>query len=265
MERNEEGWLMHRYLAILLSALLPVGALAFDVKPATYEEGYYELMDCEEEDGMPEHVNMCGCHSKIEYPVISLYPDDAVQTAVNEELKALVSDSGCNAKDGVAIRKSDNNPDERIPNEYQVTFDTTHTSDHSASFMMSYYTYGAGAAHGMTSVQGILADLTRGIIYQDTVVLNPKKADEINHHIQSTLKAMNEEGEYKGNLWLEDEEGHPRTYFTDEGCDGCTIYHAKDGWKLAFQQYAIASYADGIIEIDMPDSFIKPSIRHLVN
>lgn len=253
-----------RLFWLLLILFVPAVASALQVKSQTQEFGYYELKECEDEE-ISEHVNMCGCQSQIDYPVVASYSDEALQTAVNEELKALVSGAGCNAEDGGAVRKGDKTPDERIPNEYQVSFETPYVSKNAASLLMSYYTYGAGAAHGMTTVQGILADLTRGIIYQDSAVLDDKQADAINSHIQTTLRALNEEGQYQGNLWLEDEEGHPRIYVSEEGCDGCTVYRGKNGWVMAFQQYAIASYADGIIEIDIPESFIKPSILELVN
>lgn len=251
-------------IAIVGCFLMPVFAHAYEVKDTIHEQGYFQLNECDEADA-PEGVNLCGCHSQINYPVIEGYHDEAQQTAVNEELLTLVTNAGCNAEDGGAVRKGDQNPDERIPNEYETSFEMGHKFKHAVTLLMSYYTYGAGAAHGITSVQGIVADLTRGIIYQDSVVLDPKKTDEINHHIQTTLRKMNSEGQYKGNLWLDDESGNPRTYFSEEGCDGCTIYRAKDGWKMAFQQYAIASFADGIVEIDLPESFIKPSIRELMN
>ena len=250
----------------MTGVVLPCFAYAYEVKEGVLESGYFELKECDEQESETmDHINFCGCLSNVRYPLIAGYADEGRQSSVNAELKGLVGNAGCNAEEAGAKRVGDKAPDDRAPNEYAVSFKLKRKAAHGVSLLMNYYTYGAGAAHGMTSVQGVTADLVTGMVYLDAEPLDLAQADAINAHIQHKLAEMNGKGDYAARLWLTDEKGRPRIYYSAEGCDGCTIYRGKKGWKAAFQLYSIASYADGIIEIDIPDSFIKPAIRELMN
>jgi hypothetical protein len=45
-------------------------------------------------------------------------------------------------------------------------------------------------------------------------------------------------------------------YLTENGCDLCTMFYAKDGWVVRFQIDSIAPYAIGEPEVVIPADII---------
>lgn len=136
--------------------------------------------------------------------------------------------------------------------ENYVGLETHMTSPTLTAFSVHTYDYAGGAAHGMYSTNYVVFDRKSGTVFTEAKVFkNPngqKLLRIINKYIAKKKRAGG--GSY------------------DKAATLTTFYPDKEGLTFAFQPYAIASYAEGIIEVTVPYAALAeeltPDFKELV-
>lgn len=167
-------------------------------------------------------------------PQITGMEDKRIQEKVNKEIIKLASDmtsEGC-GEDGL----------NSITGEYEITFDQSGL----LSIRLEAYSYRQGAAHGLTVVRSLTADLEEGWIYELEDLFRPG-------------------GRYRAiiNEWIENEirrKGIPLISDFDGISENQDYYLAENSVVVYFQLYEYTPYAYGIPEFFIPFRVLKEVI-----
>lgn len=145
-----------------------------------------------------------------------------------------------NAKNSTAKRV-----DEKQLNESSIVVRYVGQNQHLASFEMMSYTYSAGAAHGMYHKEFVNFDLKsqKRIALQDLLLPN------------ATQKVI--DGLFSTNgTWLSDHSIDPGQLQLSDN-----FYYGANGIVFVYPLYELASYAEGMSELNLPYFLAKDSIK----
>lgn len=249
---------MFRRIAFLLSALAAGSAVAsagLTINTAMVKAGYYQAPDCEPEAD-PKIFNECVCEANIKKAQVSgLSPE--VQILVNEKLAMLPEKLAAESCEG---KPSDPPTAGLKVNTASADYEVAYQTEKLLTVLVTYSTYGAGAEHPLDGTEGFTFDLKTGRSLDPIAALKPEELLKADDFIRSELLKK-----YPTALFDEAKE-RKDPYLTENGCDTCTIFYGKDGWKVRFQLAAIAPYMTGEPEITVPASIIPSpdelSLRH---
>lgn len=130
--------------------------------------------------------------------------------------------------------------------DYEVAYQTPNT----LTVLITYSTYGAGAEHALEGTEGFTFDLISGKLVAPIDHLKPEQVAKADGFIKHELLK-------KYPVALTDEaKARTEPYLTENGCDLCTMFYAKDGWVVRFQIDSIAPYAIGEPEVVIPADII---------
>ncbi len=224
-----------------------VAADAADIalSPVKVSKGYFRAENCEPEAN-PALINECVCAADIVKARVSGV-SDAVATVIDNQLAQLpeqLAGESCAGK-SVAAPGSDIQVS-KVTANYRVVYQ----SPQALSVLVSYSSYGAGAAHPTSGSEGYTFDLATGKTINPPEVLTREQMKKANEFIRTELMRQ------YGNSLFDEAKDRAEPYLTDGSCEDCTLYYGKDGWNLRFQLYAIAPYASGEPEITIPTTII---------
>lgn len=245
---------INRHIAAFLAVSLlasPALAEGMTVSGSIVKAGYFQAPDCTPEAD-PKMFNECMCEANIKKAqVTGLSPE--VTTLVNDKLAMLPEKLAAESCEGKSVTPSTEGLKVNLANaDYEVAYQTADL----LTVLITYSTYGAGADHPLDGTEGFTFDLKNGHALDPIAALKPEEIVKADSFIKKELLKK-----YPTALY---DEAKDRTdpYLTENGCDTCTIFYGKDGWKVRFQLAAIAPYMTGEPEITVPAEII-PSPEQL--
>ena len=207
--------------------------------------GYYKADDCKPEAD-PKLVNECICKADIhKAQATGLAPN--IAEVINTQLSQVPEQLSSESCSGGQISA----PDGKVSvNEVTANYETLYQSPASLTVLVTYTTFGAGAAHAIMGSEGYTFSLASGKTILPTETMTPEQRAKASTFVQEELLKK------YGESLLDEAKSRTEPYFTDAGCENCTMYYTKDGWNVRFQLYAVAPYAAGEPTIVIPTSII---------
>lgn len=191
-------------------------------------------------------------YQEIKYPVIEYKGDDNLSKSIgelNKKLKELAEKFKVDNKESIRdyIKELKN---EDAMYSYDSSITCTCHNDKYLSFLNSTYIFTMGA-HGSTIENGYTYDVKTGklLTLKDFV----KDIEELKKFLKDWVKNQNDDMFYK------EADSNIDMYFTGEYELQFTLMNGE--LKVIFQQYDIAPYAVGIIEIPIDKSLLKVELN----
>jgi hypothetical protein len=263
---------MRHLLASLLLLCPMVGHAATALTHVPVQQGSFLDKACLAEAGNEEYErNSCYCVADISYPQLSGLKNEAV---LNAALKAKGLDAGKGMGEGngpacAGERIDDKAMPEGGVNDEQFSGAIAYEDDALLSIGFSYYSYGAGAAHGNPWSNALIWDKKEGRILALADLVDVKKLPALNRYIFDALKQREES--FLGGLCADEEQDHgdsfcptaPEAYVAEKDAIGY-LSLSETGLSVVFNVYAVGPYAAGPIEVEIPEQFIvHPAIKKL--
>lgn len=264
---------MRHVLASLLLLCPMVGHAATVLTHVPVQQGSFLDKAClaAASDDDEYEKNSCYCVADIAYPQVSGVKNEA---ALNAALKAkgMEASKGMGDSGGPACR-GERMDDKAMPaagiNDEQFSGAIAFENDALLSIGFSYYSYGAGAAHGNPWSDALLFDKKAGHILTLADIVDVKKIPALNRHIYEELKHTDDS--FLGGLCADEEQNHsdsfcpaePEAYVAEKDALGY-LSLSETGLSVVFNVYAVGPYAAGPIEVEIPEQFIvHPAIKKL--
>lgn len=241
---------MHRALRNLLitatfASIASAAQAELAVTSSVVRTGYFKADDCTPESD-PKLVNECICKGDIHKAQVTGLPEK-VASVINDQLSQVPEQLGSESCAG----KSTMEPAKGMSvNEVTANYEVVYQTPKVLSVLVTYNTFGAGAAHPIAGSEAYTFDLSNGKTILPPAVLTAEQLTKANEFVQQEL--MKKYGE----SLLDETKSRTEPYLTDAGCENCTIYYTKEGWNVRFQLYAVAPYAAGEPTIVIPTHLI---------
>ena len=246
---------MSRPIAALM--LLAFAAPAYAevvVQPAQVRSGFFQAPECVP-TASPKEYNECICQADIRKAQVAGL-DAPVAAAINKQLALVPEQLAGESCEGTPVAQ----PTGGVTNfnSAKAAFETAFQSPTVLTVLVTYSTYGAGAAHPLDGTEGFTFDLKTGKPIEPIKSLTPLQLATANNFVQKELLKK------YGDKLFDEVKIRVDPFLTEAGCDTCTLFYGKDGWTLRVQLYAIAPYAVGEPEIVLPADII-PAPETLVS
>ncbi len=231
--------------ALTLAVAAPARA-ELKIDPAQVRSGYFQAPECTP-TAAPQQYNECICQADIRKAQVSGV-DAPVAAAINKQLALVPEQLAGESCEGAAVAQ----PTGPVTNfnSAKAAFDVAFQSPTVLTVLVTYSTYGAGAAHPLDGTEGFTFDLKTGKMIEPIKALNPLQLATANNFVQKELLKK------YGDKLFDEVKVRTDPFLSEAGCDTCTLFYGKDGWTLRFQLYAIAPYAVGEPEIVFPAEII---------
>jgi len=223
------------------------------VQPAQVRSGYFQAPDCTP-TASPQQFNECLCEADIRKAEVTGI-DAGIAKAINKQLATVPEQLAGESCEGKPIEKPGA---ETVINSAKASFEVPFQSPDVLTVLVTYATYGAGAAHPLDGTEGFTFNLKNGKLIEPARLLKSAQIAQVNDYVQKELVKK------YGDKLFEETKFRADPYLTESGCETCTLYYEKDGWTMRFQLYAIAPFAVGEPEITLPAEII-PAPETLVN
>ncbi|MES2983685.1 MAG: RsiV family protein [Pseudomonadota bacterium] len=225
---------------MLILAATPAFA-TMSVTPTLVRSGYFQAPDCTA-TADPKAYNECVCEADIrKASVLGLSP--AVTDLINGELAMLPEKLAAESCEGTPTTP----PAAGINvNKASANFKVEYQTASTLTVLITYSTYGAGAAHALDGTEGFTFDLASGKLVDPIQYLKPEELKKANSYARDELMKKYPD------VLFDEAKARIDPYLTENGCDTCTLFYGKDGWVMRFQIYSIAPYAVGEPEIYIP-------------
>lgn len=235
-----------RAFGFFVATCVALPALAsVTIESAVVRKGIYQATGCVAEAN-PQLYNECICAADItKARVVGLAPELAAN--INTQLAAVPEQLAQESCEGAPASAP---PSSISYNKATANYKVAHHTPSVLTVLITYATYGAGAAHPLDGTEGFTFDLATGKTIDPLQFLSPEQLAKANAFaMQELLKKY-------GDMLFDETKGRTDPYLTEAGCDTCTLFYGKDGWAMRFQLYAIAPYASGEPEITFPADII---------
>jgi hypothetical protein len=144
---------------------------------------------------------------------------------------------------------------EEVRGQQRTTrFSVTRNDSEWLSVVYEHYDHPAGAAHGSTTTTVMLYDKKAQRWVRQNELPVPAKRVDAQRAVLTALIPLNS-AKYNGTLRLQ--RLADQQLFTAEGCSGCVVYPAAEGWRVRFVPYAIAPYSAGMVEAPLDEAMIR--------
>lgn len=237
--------LIRTAMMALIVAFAGTASAEITVSSSLVKNGFFLAPDCKP-TADPKAYNECVCEANIKKAQITgLAPN--IAGSINSQLSLLPEKLASESCEGSATAAPASGLKvNQASADYQVAYQTPTT----LTVLITYSTYGAGADHALEGTEGFTFDLASGQLVDPIAYLKPeqlKKADAFIRHelVKKYPTALYDEAKSRVD-----------PYLTENGCDTCTLFYAKDGWMVRFQLEAIAPYMTGEPEVALPASMI---------
>jgi hypothetical protein len=234
--------LMRNIAVTILAAALALPAFAeVAVQPALVRDGYFLAPDCTPQAD-PKSFNECICRANIHKAQVNGIPAEAA-SAINQQLATVPEQLATESCEGTPTAA----PAAGLGmNEANANYEIAYQTPQILTVLITYSTYGAGAAHPISGTEGYTFDLASGALIDPVAHLAPEQLSRLNSAVQQGLLKK-----YSDSLF-DETKARIDPYITKDGCDTCTLFYTKEGWNMRFQLYAIAPYATGEPTIILP-------------
>jgi len=185
------------------------------------------------------------------YPQISGLSTKSVQDKINNTLRSHIKNSIKNKQSMLAdleewkTEDDGTYPDYEFAWEYRTSYEVLYNKNNTLSIIMYDYQY-TGGAHGHSAAQTYNFSLSTGnrIVIHD-VLKNRSNYLKVQKHAYTTMVDSKNQEFFVGSL-------------SDVTIDRNTQFvYADGGIKLVFQEYEVASYADGFPKVNIPSKIYK--------
>lgn len=247
------------FLATALFYVSPSIAADFSIKNETLQKGYFLLTDNLEkclsepaEEG--EILDACICVSDIKYPRFSGMQNKELQDSLNKHFKNFAAKIAC---EGKKTKKPENIKGRTA--DAELSFEKTFEGTGYISLKQREHVYSSGAAHDLATEYGTIINVNKGHILKITDIFGNDK--ENYEAINKFIDKKNLERQCKlldncSQNYMPTAQLSPETNITGGGC-GISFYIDKNSrLKAIFNPYVIGSFADGIIEFEIPKKFV---------
>jgi hypothetical protein len=236
---------------LLMIAILGASHPAFaelQVMPAQVRSGFFQSPDCTPA-AAPQQFNECLCEADIRKAQITGI-DASVAAVMNKQLAIVPEQLASESCQGTPTAAPAGEGAVTNVNAAKAAFETVFQSPSVLTVLVTYSTYGAGAAHPLDGTEGFTFDLKTGKLIEPSRLLTPAQLVQANAFIQKELAKK-----YSDKLF-DEIKTRDDPFLAETGCDTCTLFYGKDGWTIRFQLYAIAPFAAGELEINVPAEII---------
>ena len=236
-----------KFAMVLLGIAVAAPAYAeVKIDPAQVRSGFFQAADCTP-TAAPKEYNECICQADIRKALVSGL-DAPVAAAINKQLALVPEQLAGESCEGAPVAQ----PTGGVTNfnSAKAGFETAFQSPTTLTVLVTYSTYGAGAAHPLDGTEGFTFDLKTGKTIDPIKALAPAQLAAANDFLQKELLKK------YGDKLFDEIKIRIDPFLTEAGCDTCTVFYGKDGWVVRFQLYAIAPYAVGEPEIIFPAEMI---------
>ncbi len=220
------------------------------------ERGLEEKPSCIEMSQLSNAWDYCGCTSEIHYPALSGLHSSKAEMALNKKLRERVKAYECEGKPSKQMRALK----DRISSGSKHTFITTFQSERFLSVLEDWYDENAGAAHGLYGNSSMIIDLEEGNILEHSQLFgtDAEAYSRLNDYLLTTLRNMEHtwySPQFDNNEFVKND--RKDSLVSPDKCDGCSFYiNDKARLVIAFNPYAVASFAGGVIELTVPKRFL---------
>lgn len=228
--------------AALVCAVAPAVYAELTIENKMLQSGLYVNPQCKPV-GI-EGFNECACLADVHYPALSGLASGEKEKQLNDAFIQMAEKQKCEGRESQAETESKDEPASSTFN-----FEVTYQSPKLLGLRFESWAF-AGGAHGGGSVGGVLVDLQQVKAVALSEIFAKKDLPELNKYIYDALSA-----EPEGEVFHDAIEGFGGVFITDTECKSCTVVLANDGLKVVFQTYAVASYANGPMEVMIPEKF----------
>ena len=233
-------------LLVLMGALVAQPALAaMTIAPSLVRNGFFLASDCTP-TADPKSFNECLCEASIHKAVVSGLPVE-IAASINKELAMLpekLAEESCEGKPTTAPTGG------LSVNKASADFKVEYQTERTLTVLITYSTYGAGAAHPLDGTEGFTFDTATGLVVDPIRHLKPDELAKANQYVKDAVAKKYAE------VLFDEAKTRTEPYLTENGCDTCTLFYNKDGWVMRFQLYSIAPYSVGEPEITIPATVI---------
>lgn len=242
-------------VGMVLAALLPVASLAADVtlQSTVVRSGYFETPDCKPEAD-PAAFNECLCKADIRKAEVIGGVSPSIASEINAVLAKVPEQLARESCDGKPVQPL---ASKLSINEAGASYQVVHQTPEVLTVLVTYQTYGAGAAHPLGGTEGFTLDLKTGKPIDPTHLLSSADLLKADAYVKQELLKK-----YADSVF-DETKSRLEPFLTENGCDTCTMYYTKDGWNVRFQLYAVAPYVTGEPEILVPTDVI-PAAETLI-
>lgn len=235
-------------MGALCAAAMPAHA-ELTIANEVLQSGMFAKAECTPE-GI-EGFNECVCVADVHYPVLGGLDPEKLKP-LNAAFVTMAEKQKCEGKETQTESKDE-------PASSTFNFETTYQTPAMLGLRFESWSY-TGGAHGNGAVGGVIIDLAQGRVLTLTDVFGKKGLPGVNKFIYDALSA-----EPEGEVFHDSIEAFNKQFVTETECKSCTVVLAADGLKVVFQTYAVASFANGPMEVMIPAQYIAdPLVKDAV-
>ena len=239
---SRKGRGLYGRVLFFLCCIITQPALAEMVVSSTVvKSGFFLAPDCKP-TADPKAFNECVCEANIKKAQITGLAAE-INANVNAGLALLPEKLAVESCEGTVTTAPTGGIKVNLASaDYEIAYQTTTT----LTVLITYSTYGAGAERALEGTEGFTFDLASGKIVDPINHRKPEQVAKADSFIKHELLK-------KYPVALTDEaRARTEPYLTENGCDLCTMFYAKDGWVVRFQIDSIAPYLIGEPEVVIP-------------
>ncbi len=253
----------------VLAVILFFGARALgegkvSLQPRIVQKGWYAQENCTPADD--GHANECLCKADILGVTIK---DDSKKVAARMQATldertpqpSEATDEPADSMSGWCGGKkiSKNPPESTITNEESFKWRRVYESKSVLTMLSQFYSYGAGAAHGMSGEDGITFWKKTGEVIEPLKLASDDAIAAANDFIVNEFRTTLKDQLFEETL------SSTQPVLSREGCDGCMMYYTEAGWNVQFGLYSVGPYSSGLIEVTLPKDIFPPPTTLMTN
>ena len=197
----------------------------------------------------------CTCEVQIKYHVIGGQDEVNKVLAPDADLRSYCSGifqvSSDEKQNADAWKPAEKTQGDTSVYQFTSVQEITYLSDDWLGVLTQDYVY-SGGAHGNTGLSSALYDLKAHAAVPYTQVINIEAVAAANAAIQQQLDAKKDDV-FEEFLHVKE----PSYIKADGSCEACIYVLREDGLHAMFQQYAVAPYSSGVIDVKLPMEFVK--------
>ena len=238
---NSSRFGLHALLVATSLFMAGTAAAEVTVENQIIQSGLFVKPECKPE-GI-EGFNECSCLADIHTPLLKGLADIAKQNELNASFVKLANQQRCEGKESQTESKEE-------PASSTFNFEISYQTPTLIALRFENWSY-TGGAHGNGAVGGFIIDLQQVRILGLSDIFVPASLPQLNKFINDALSA-----EPEGEVFHDAIESFKGEFLTDSQCKSCTIVLAEDGLKVVFQTYAVSSFANGPMEVQVPAQYV---------
>lgn len=233
--------------ALAFALLLPAQANAdVTVKKGMLQQGLFHDDGCRPVDAKAM-FDRCSCIANIEQITITSADHAAGAEALNKYFAGWSQKHMCPGKQ-TATTVDMKKLKKPFPNQQTHLVETKFAAGNVVS-LLTHDTAWTGGAGDKTSMLGSIGNVATGKLYEVNDLIDPANFAAVNKYIY----------EYLYTNYRKDVFAKPKTasYLKDGKCQNCSLYLAKDGLHMVFNEYAVGPGSSGNLDVPLPPKYIK--------